>query len=167
MEDEYSALKSNRTWDLVPQPRRVNIVTGKWIFKHKFKADGILERYKSHWVLRGFTQYPCVDYDETFNPFVKHATVDTILFVALSQDQPIHQLNVKNQFLHGTLTKTVYFTQPTSFFDLAEPDFVCCLNKSLYSLKQAPRAWYNMFASYLLSLGFCNTSYYELLNYFH
>jgi len=61
---------------------------------------------------------------------------------------------VKNAFLHGTLTETVYYAQPSGFEDSAHPDFVCCLNKSLYSLKQAPRAWYSRFATHLLSLGF-------------
>ena len=55
MLDEFSALLSNHTWDLVPRPSRSNVVTGKWVFKHKFKADGSLERYKARWVLRGFT----------------------------------------------------------------------------------------------------------------
>jgi hypothetical protein len=55
MEDEYAALMSKRTWDLVSQPLGVNIITGKWDFKHKFNADGSLERYKDRWVCRGFT----------------------------------------------------------------------------------------------------------------
>jgi hypothetical protein len=58
MEEKYEALLSNSTWDLVPQPPRVNVVIGKWIFKHKFKADGSLDQYNSLWVLRGFTQHP-------------------------------------------------------------------------------------------------------------
>jgi hypothetical protein len=49
------ALLQNHTWDLVPRPHGANIVTGKWIFKHKFNADGSLERYKARWVLCGFT----------------------------------------------------------------------------------------------------------------
>jgi hypothetical protein len=52
------------------------------------------------------------------------------------------------------LTETVYCTKFTGFFDPALPDMVYHLNKSLYGLKQAPQAWYNRFASYLLSLGF-------------
>ena len=54
MEDEFAALLQNGTWDLIPHPPSANIVSGKWIFKHKFHADGSLERYKAHWVLRGF-----------------------------------------------------------------------------------------------------------------
>jgi len=58
MEAEFSALLSNNTWDLLPRPAGANMVTGKWVFKHKFHADGSFERYKARWVLRGFTQRP-------------------------------------------------------------------------------------------------------------
>ena len=154
MEEEFAALLNNHTRDLVPRPAKANVVTGKWIFKHKFHADGSLDRYKARWVLRGFTQRPGVDYDETFSPVVKPATVRTVLTLAHSRDWPIHQLDVKNAFLHGTLSETVYCSQPTGFADPALPGHVCKLNRSLYGLKQAPRAWYSRFASFLLSLGF-------------
>lgn len=55
MEEEYGALLKNHTWDLVRRPPQTNVVSGKWIFKHKFLPDGSLERYKARWVLRGFT----------------------------------------------------------------------------------------------------------------
>jgi hypothetical protein len=58
---------------------------------------------------------------------------------------------VKNAFLHGTLTETVYCTQPVGFVDPAHPDMVYKLNKLLYSLKQAPRAWYSRFTTLLCS----------------
>ena len=61
---------------------------------------------------------------------------------------------MKNAFLHGTLSETVYCAQPAGFEDPAHPEFVCRLNKSLYGLKQAPCAWYSHFATHLLSLGF-------------
>jgi hypothetical protein len=77
-----------------------------------------------------------------------------VLSLALSQDWPIHQLDVKNAFLHGTLSETVYCVQPTGFVAPSCSDLVCRLNKSLYGLKQAPRAWHHRFASHLLSLGF-------------
>jgi hypothetical protein len=95
-----------------------------------------------------------VDYDETFSPVVKFATFRTVLSLALSRDRAIHQLDVKNAFLHGTLTETVYCSQPTGFIDEARPNLVCRLNCSLYSLKKVSRAWYSRFASYLASIGF-------------
>jgi hypothetical protein len=154
MEEEFAAFIINNTWDVVPRPVGSNVVTGKWIFKHKLNSDCSLERYKARWVLRGFTQWPDVDYDETYNPVVKPATVHTVLSLAVSRSWPVHQLDVKNVFLHGTLSETVYYSQPTGFVDPAQPDRVCLLNKSLYGLKQAPQAWYNRFTTYITSLGF-------------
>jgi hypothetical protein len=154
MEEEYADLLANHTWDLVPCPPGTNVVTDKWLFRHKLTLDGSLDRYKARWVLRGFTQRPGVDYDETFSPVVKFATVHVVLSLALSRNWEIHQLDVKNAFLHGTLMETVYCSQPTSFVDADRPDLVCRLNRSLYDLKQAPRAWYSRFASYMASIGF-------------
>jgi len=85
MQEEFDALLANSTWDLVPRPPRANIVTGKWVFKHKYKADGSLERYKARWVLRGFTQRPDIDFSETFSHVVKPATVWTVLSLVLSR----------------------------------------------------------------------------------
>jgi hypothetical protein len=119
MEEEYAALLANQTWDLVPRPPASNVVTDKWIWTHKRRADGSLERYKARWVLRGFTQRPDIDYDETFSPVVKPATVRTILSLALERSWPVHQLDVKNAFLHGTLTETVYCSQSAGFMVLS------------------------------------------------
>jgi hypothetical protein len=84
-------------------------VTGKWVFRRKLKTDGSLDRYKARWVLCGFTQRPRIDYDETFSPVVKSATISIMLTLALPRSWPIHQLDVKNAFLHGTLDETVYY----------------------------------------------------------
>jgi hypothetical protein len=108
MEEEYGALISNGTWELVPRPQGSNVVTCKWVFTHKLRADGTLDRYKACWVLRGFTQCPGVNYGETFSPVVKSATIRTVLATAVSYDRPIQQLDVKNAFLYGTLSETVF-----------------------------------------------------------
>jgi hypothetical protein len=130
------------------------MVTGKWLFRHKLTSDGSLNRYKARWVLRGFSQRSRVVYDETFSPVIKFANVCAILSFVLSRDWAIHQLDVKNAFLHGTLTETVHCSQPTGFVDVAHLDLVCRLNCSLYDLNQVLWAWYSRFASYLASIGF-------------
>lgn len=129
-------------------------MTGKWIFWHKFHANGSLARHKARWVVRGFSQREGVDYDETFSPVVKPATIRSVLSIAASRAWPIHQLDVKNAFLHGHLEETVYCQQPPGFIDPGAPDHICRLQKSLYGLKQAPRAWYQRFATFVRKLGF-------------
>jgi hypothetical protein len=151
----------------VPRPPGTNVITGKWIWTHKRRADGTLEWYKARWVLRGFTQRLGVDYDETFSPVVKPATVRTVLSLALARSWPVHQLDVKNAFLHGALTKTVYYSQPAGFVDSSRPNMVCRLNRSLYGLKQPPRAWHSRLATFLVTLGFVEAKSYTSLFVHH
>ena len=120
--EEYGALIANQTWDLVPPSPHANIISEKWLYRDKHNADGSLARYKARWVVRGFSQQHGLDYDETFSPVVKPTTIRTVLSLAVSSDWPIHQLDVKNTFLHGTLSETVYCQQPPSFVDPAHPD---------------------------------------------
>ncbi|GKE57481.1 ribonuclease H-like domain-containing protein [Tanacetum coccineum] len=131
MLDEYNALITNGTWVLVPHPANVNVVRSMWLFKHKFHANGSLS-----------------------SSVVKPATIRTVLSLVVSRDWPIHQLDVKNAFLHGHLSETVYMHQPPGFVDPAHPDYVCHLKRSLYGLKQALRAWFQRFASYATRVGF-------------
>ena len=114
----------------------------KWIFRHKFHYDDSLAHYMARWVCRGFSQQPGIDYDETFSPVVKPSTIRVVPSLAVSSSWPIHQLDVKNAFLHGTLNETVYCQQPSVFENPCSPDLVCLLHKSLYGLKQAPRTWF-------------------------
>jgi hypothetical protein len=158
MAEEYQALIDNGTWRLVPRPPGANVVSGKWIFKHKYHSDGTLARHKARWVVRDFSQQHGIDYDETFSPVVKHPTIRTVLSIAASRSWPIRQLDVKNAFLHGHLEEIVYCQQPPDFVDHAAPDHVCLLQRSLYGLKQAPRAWYQRFATYIRQLGFTASS---------
>jgi hypothetical protein len=108
MADEYKALIDNDTWCLVPWPPGANVVSEKWIFKHKYHSDGTLARHKARWVVQGFSQQHGIDYDETFSPVVKPPTIRAVLSIAASRSWPIRQLDVKNAFLHGHLEETVY-----------------------------------------------------------
>ena len=128
-----------------------------WIFTHKVKSNGVFERHKAHLVGDGKTQHVGIDCGETFSPVAKPATICTVLSLSLSKAWPNHQLDVKNDFLHGKLQEIVFMHQPLGYRDRDHPDYVCLLRKSLYGLKQAPRAWYKHFADYVLSIGFLNS----------
>jgi histone deacetylase 1/2 len=167
MRSEFTALVENSTWQLVPPPPGANVVSGKWVYKHKFHSDGSLSRYKARWVVRGFSQEHGIDYDETFSPVVKPSTIRIILSLAVSSRWPIHQLDVKNAFLHGYLSEVVYCQQPKGFEDPSHPHHVCLLRKSLYGLKQAPRAWFTRFANFITSVGFVSSKSDTSLFIFH
>jgi hypothetical protein len=85
---------------------------------------------------------------------VKHSTIRLVLALAVSHGYLVHQLDVHNAFLHGFLREDVYMRQPVGFTDPQYPHHVYKLRRSLYHLKQAPRAWFQCFADYLESLGF-------------
>jgi histone deacetylase 1/2 len=154
MQQEFDALLRNKTWTLVPRPRDARVLSGKWVWKNKTGADGTFERCKARWVVRGDRQQPGVDFDETFSPVVKPATIRTVLSIIASRQWPAHQLDVSNAFLHGNLTERVYCQQPPGFEDPARPHDVCLLSRSLYGLRQAPRAWFNRFVEHVVSIGF-------------
>lgn len=145
MKEECAALQANQTWDLVPRPPTANMVTGKWIFRQKFHADGSLDRYKARWVLRGFTQRPDVDYDETFSPVVKLAIVRTVLTLVLSNS---------GLFINW-MSKALFFTGP---FQREYTVFSLLVLVTPVFLQQS-------FASYLLKLGFTEAKTIYLLLY--
>jgi histone deacetylase 1/2 len=140
MQEEYNALMENKTWTLVPSSSNKNLIDCKWVYRIKQRADGTIDRYKARLVAKGFKQRYGIDYEDTFSPIVKIATIRIVLAIAVSRDWSLRQLYVKNAFLHGVLEDEVYMKQPPGFENPDAPHHVCRLDKALYGLKQAPRA---------------------------
>jgi histone deacetylase 1/2 len=154
MDDEMHALIKNQTWHLVPANQGTNIIDCKWVYKIKHRADGTIDRYKARLVAKGFKQRYELDYEDTFSPVVKSATIRLVLSIAISQGWHLRQLDVQNAFLHGVLEEDVYMRQPLGYEDSAKPGYICKLDKALYGLKQAPWAWYSRLSHKLHTLGF-------------
>ena len=93
------------------------MVTCKWVYKLKRHVDGSIARYKPRIVARGYLQQYGLDYDETFSPVVKPATVRLLLALAVNNGWELRQLDVSNAFLHGILKEKVYIRQPQGYVD--------------------------------------------------
>jgi hypothetical protein len=154
MESEIAALQRNKTWHLVPPDKNRNLIDCKWVYKIKRHPDGSIDRYKARLVAKGFKQRYGIDYDDTFSPVVKFATIRLVLSIAVSKGWSLRQLDVQNAFLHGVLEEEVFMKQPPGFEDPVVPSYHCKLDKALYGLKQAPRAWYSRLSMKLQALGF-------------
>ncbi|XP_042058701.1 uncharacterized mitochondrial protein AtMg00810-like [Salvia splendens] len=124
------------------------------VFRAKFKADGSLDRYKARLVAQGFTQLPGFDYCHTFSPVVQASTIPVVLSIVVSNNWPLHQLDVQNAFLNDVLSKAIYMEQPPGFIDPQFPNHVCRLKKAIYGLKQASLAWYQRLSDFLVHVGF-------------
>lgn len=138
-----------------------------WILRHKYNYDGSFERYETRLVGDGKTQEQGINCDETFSPVVKLATIRAVLSIAVSKYFPIHQMDVKNAFLHGHLNETVYMHHPMGFRNKNHPNHVCLLKKSLYGLKQAPHAWYQRFVDFVATIGFSHSTFDHSLFFFY
>ena len=112
-------------------------------------------------VVLGNKQEFDLDYEETFALVAKMTTVRTILAIVASKSWQIHQLDVKNAFLHGELKEEVYIKHPIGMPSL--PNIVCKLKRSLYGLKHAPRVSFEKFRTTLLVISFLQSSYYPSL----
>lgn len=124
MNEEMDALYKNQTWEIVPRPPDRNVVGCKWVYRVKSRSDGTIDRYKARLVAKGYNQMLGIDYDETFSPVVKMNTVRLTLALANLYGWNLHQLDVKNAFLHGSLRKEVYMEQPPGYERAPRSKFV-------------------------------------------
>ncbi|GJZ19486.1 putative ribonuclease H-like domain-containing protein, partial [Tanacetum coccineum] len=100
------------------------------------------------------TQEEGIDYDEVFAPVARIEEIRLFLAYASFKDFVVYQMDVKSAFLYGKIKEEVYVCQPPGFEDPDFPDRVYKVEKALYGLHKAPRAWYETLSTYLLDNGF-------------
>ena len=153
MQEELDAMESNHTWNIVPLPKGKHSVGCRWVFKIKRRPDGSVDRYKARLVAKGYTQQAGLDFVDTFSPVAKLTTVRVLLSLAAIKQWTLLQLDVNNAFLNGDLFEEVYMELPLGYKVQGE-NLVCKLNKSIYSLRQASRQWFQKFSNAIISQGF-------------
>ncbi|GJR64714.1 copia protein [Tanacetum coccineum] len=128
--------------------------TDSELWKNTCDADNIVVRNKTRLVAKGYKQEEGFDFEESFAPVARLKAVWMFIAFAAYMNITIFQMDVKTAFLNGPLKEELYVSQPEGFIDFEFPNHVYRLKKALYSLKQAPRAWYDKLSSFLIEHGF-------------
>ncbi|GJT68775.1 putative ribonuclease H-like domain-containing protein [Tanacetum coccineum] len=154
MQEELLQFKLQQVWTLVDLPYGKRAIGTKWVYKNKKEERGIVIRNKARLVAQCYTHEEGIDYDEVFAPLARIEAIRLFLAHASFKDFVVYQMDVNSAFLYGKIKEKVYVYQPLGFEDLEFPDKVYKVEKALYGLHQAPRAWYETLSTYLLDNGF-------------
>ncbi|GKB13414.1 putative ribonuclease H-like domain-containing protein [Tanacetum coccineum] len=154
MQEELLQFKIQNFWVLVDCPKGVRPIGTKWVLKNKRDERGIVIRNKARLVAQGYTQEEGIDYEEVFAPVARIEDIRLFLAYTSYMGFTVYQMDVKSAFLYGTIDEEVYVKQPPRFEDLEFPNRVYRVEKAMYGLHQAPRAWYGTLSKYILDNGF-------------
>jgi hypothetical protein len=149
--DEYQSLVDRKVFKVVPRPKGGKVIKCMWVFSLKTHADGTLERYKARLVAKGFMQTYGVDYNETWAPTGRAATLRVLFALAAQYGWEIWGFDVSSAFLNAELHEEVYMEQPIGFHDGSHN--VYQLMRPIYGLKQSPNQWWITFSKGLKSIN--------------
>ncbi|KAI3763351.1 hypothetical protein L1987_53805 [Smallanthus sonchifolius] len=141
MKEELLQFKRQDVWKLVDLPPGQTTIGTRWVFRNKQDERGIVVKNKARLVAQGYTQEEGIDYDEVFAPVARLEAIRIFLEYAASKNFMVYQMDIKSAFLYGKIGEEFYVKQPPGFVDPAHPNQVFKLDKALYGLHQAPRAW--------------------------
>ena len=85
MDEEMNTLDGSGTWELTPLPEEKKAIGCKWVYKIKHNADGSINRYKVCLVAKGYAQTYGIEFEETFSPIAKMATVRAVIAMAAAK----------------------------------------------------------------------------------
>ncbi|GKA36030.1 putative ribonuclease H-like domain-containing protein, partial [Tanacetum coccineum] len=154
MQEELLQFKIQKVWTLVDLPYGKKAIGTKWVYRNKKDERGIVVKNKARLVAQEYKQEEGIDYDKVFAPVARIEAIRLFLAYASFMNFLMYQMDVKSAFLYGTIEDEVYVSQTPGFVDLEFPEKVYMVEKALYGLHQAPRAWYETLSTYLLDNGF-------------
>lgn len=150
MDHEIDCLYKNETWELVKKPENKKIIDLKWIYTRKQDNS-----FRARLVAKGFQQREHLP--DLYSPVAKMQTLKLLLAYCVKFNLMINQMDVESAFLNGKISSEVYVKQPEGYEDGTEN--VCKLKKTLYGLRESPRAWYECLDKFLLKTGFKRSKY--------
>ncbi|GJY76417.1 retrovirus-related pol polyprotein from transposon TNT 1-94, partial [Tanacetum coccineum] len=122
----------------------------KEAIQDEIDKNGVVSRNKARLVTQGYNQQEGIYFDETYAPVARLESIRILLAYACAHNFKLYQMDVKSDFINGFIHEEVYVAQPPRFIDSEKPNHVFKLKKALYSLKQAPKAWYDRLKAFLI-----------------
>ena len=102
-------MKSNRVWDLVYLLPSRKTFGNKWVLNIKHKVDGTIDIYKARLIAKDYTQQKGIDYEETFSPVVRFASILLIVAIVAIMDLELYQMGIKTTFLmESSMKKSIW-----------------------------------------------------------
>nr|GEV13728.1 retrovirus-related Pol polyprotein from transposon TNT 1-94 [Tanacetum cinerariifolium] len=150
----HALMEPKKVSQALDDESRVKAIRTKWVYMNKKDEKGIVVRNKARLVAQGHKQEEGIDYDEVFAYVARIEAIRIFLAFSSFMGFIVYQMDVKSAFLYGTIEEEVYVSQPPGFIDSQFPNKVYKVEKALYGLHQAPRAWYETLFTFLLQNGY-------------
>jgi len=107
MKDAMDSTVRNKGWELIDLPPQHKSIGNKWVFKIKCRADGSIDKFKARLLAKGFTRIEGIDYEETFSPVLRFASIRLLLVLVAHLDLELFQMDIKTAFLNGNLEEEI------------------------------------------------------------
>ena len=149
---EIETLEAMGAWEVVDKTDEMNVIDSTWAFKIKRYPDGLIKKFKGRFCARGDQQIEGIDFFETYAPVVQWTTVRLMLILEVLLDLKSKQGDVTAAFLHADLEEgeEVYVRMPRGFQKKGK---VLKLKKTLYGLRQSPRAFWKYMVQKMEACG--------------
>lgn len=155
IQKELNALTDMGVFTEMELPTGAHALGTTWAFRRKTNEDDVVTKYKARLCAQGFSQIPGLDYNKTYAPTGRAASMRLALSVCESEDLEVRLMDAVGAFLNGIPEEVLYIKIPQGYSPKTTgKNIVLLLNRSLYGLKQSPRCWYNMVKDFFASINF-------------
>ena len=160
MNKEIEDLIKHNTWIVMKRsdvPKGRKITKSRWVYKVKLNRDGSIERFKSRFVVCGYSQVKGADYTHSFSATMRATSLRLLLALAAGERLKLEHFDVTNAFTQADIDSDIYVEPPQGY-----PEYegkVLKLVKALYGTKQASRMWQLKLRKKLIEMGFANSSH--------
>ena len=125
MDREIEALHKHQTWTLMPRsavPKGRKPTKSKWVYAIKYKADGTVDKFKSRFVVCGYSQVAGIDYDQSFSSTLRATSFRMLLALAAHNRMQLEHVDVSSAFTQAELDEVDIWVEPPKGYASVDPD---------------------------------------------